>query len=466
MQVPILSGIYTDETANFINAYPVNMVPVPAATGLSSGYLRVADGASRLGPGEGTPRGGICWNGRLFRVSGTKLIEIDRDGTYMVRGDVGAGGPCSFVYSFDRLAIASGGRLYYWDGVALQQVVDLNLGVCRAVVWVDGYFVSTDGEFLVVTELSDPMTVDPFKYGSSEIDPDPIEAVLKLRNEVVAVNRYTIEFFKNVGGSGFPFQRIEGAQIQKGAIGPHAACIYSDTVAFLGGGRSDAPGIYLGVNGSVQKISTYAIDAILARQTEAALVTAVLEVHEFQARSHLWVRLLDRTLVYDIDSSRQAGVPVWFQLTTAKLGFGVYRVVDPVWCYDRWNVCDVNNGDIGVMTPDSARVFGEISRWEFATAMAYNEGRGALWNQLELICLAGRIETGDDPVISTSYTLDGETWSQERPIRAGVKGDRMRRLVWFQQGFMRNWRVQKFTGDSRSRISAARLEVQLEALAV
>jgi hypothetical protein len=118
------------------------------------------------------------------------------------------------------------------------------------------------------------------------------------------------------------------------------------------------------------------------------------------------------------------------------------------------------------MTPDSARVFGEIVRWEFATAMAYNEGRGALWNQLELVCLTGRIEAGDDPFISTAYTLDGETWSQERPIRVGVTGDRMRRLVWFQQGFMRNWRVQRFCGDSRARISAARLEVQLEALAV
>jgi hypothetical protein len=98
--------------------------------------------------------------------------------------------------------------------------------------------------------------------------------------------------------------------------------------------------------------------------------------------------------------------------------------------------------------------------------MAYNEGRSALWNQHELVCLTGRIEAGDDPVISTAYTLDGETWSQERPIRVGITGDRMRRLVWFQQGFMRNWRVQRFCGDSRARISAARLEVQLEALNV
>lgn len=466
MQIPILSGIYTDETANFLDAYPVNMVPVPSPTGLSNGYLRTADGAERLGPGEGQPRGGINWNGVLYRVSGTKLIRVAADGTYAVIGDVGAGGQVTMVYSFDRLAVASGGNLWYWDGALLQQVVDPDLGTCLAVVWVDGYFVSTDGEYIVVTELANPMDVDPLKYGSSEIDPDPIVTVLKLRNEVVAVNRHTIEFFNNVGGDGFPFQRIEGAQIQKGALGTHCAVVYDDTIAFLGGGRSDAPGVYLGVNGSAVKISTPVIDALLARNTEAGLVNSVLEVHQFQAHSHLWVRLRDRTLVYDIDSSKAAGAPVWFQLSTAKIGFDTYRVVDPVWCYDRWNVCDVDNGDLGILTPDSARVFGEVVRWEFATAMAYNEGRGALWNQLELVCLAGRVEAGDDPVISTSYSLDGENWSQPRPIRAGATGDRMRRLVWFQQGNMRNWRVQRFCGDSKTRISAARLEVQLEALAV
>lgn len=466
MQIPILSGIYADETANFLNAYPVNMVPVPSPTGLSNGYLRTADGATRLGPGEGTPRGGINWNGGLYRVSGTKLILVAADGTYSVLGDVGAGGRVTMGYSFDRLGIASRGSLFYWDGAALTQVVDPDLGTCLDFVWVDGYFMSTDGEYLIVTDLTNPLSVNPLKYGSSEIDPDPIVAVLKLRNEIAAVNRYTIEFFNNVGGDLFPFQRITGAQVQKGALGTHCACVYADSIAFLGGGRSDAPGIYLGVNGQAMKISTYAIDALLAQYPEADLVNTVLETHQFQAHPHLWVRLPDRTLVYDADTSQLAGMPAWFQLTTARMGFDTYRVVDPVWCYDQWNVCDVDNGDMGVMTPDSARVFGELVRWEFAAAMAYNEGRGALWNQLELVCLTGRVEPGDDPVISTAYSLDGENWSQARPIRAGVTGDRMRRLVWFQQGFMRNWRVQRFCGDSKARISAARFEVQLEALSV
>ncbi len=86
----------------------------------------------------------------------------------------------------------------------------------------DGYFLSTDGEFLIVTELNDPTQVNPLKYGSSEADPDPVNAVLKLRNEVYAINRNTIEVFDNAGGDLFPFQRIEGAQIQKGAIGTFA----------------------------------------------------------------------------------------------------------------------------------------------------------------------------------------------------------------------------------------------------
>jgi hypothetical protein len=84
---------------------------------------------------------------------GTKLVSVNLAGVETVLGDVGAGGQCSFAYSFDRLAITSGGKLWYWNGVNLLQVLDADLGTALAVVWVDGYFMTTDGEFLVVTEL-------------------------------------------------------------------------------------------------------------------------------------------------------------------------------------------------------------------------------------------------------------------------------------------------------------------------
>jgi len=89
-----------------------------------------------------------------------------------------------------------------------------------------------------------------------------------------------------------------------------------------------------------------------------------------------------------------------------------------------------------------------------------------LFTMLELVCLTGRVEAGEDPYISTSYSVDGATWSLERAIRAGMQGDRTRRLAWFQQGHLTSWRVQRFQGDSRALISVARLEVGLEPLMV
>jgi hypothetical protein len=465
VQIPILSGIYTDEAADFRTSYPVNLIPVAKGQGISAGYLRPADGiVASAFAGPGVSRGGIAWDGACYRVMGTSLVRIEADLSVTVLGDVGLGGQVTFDYSFDRLAVTSGGRLYYWDGALLTQVVDPDLGTALAVVWVDGYFMTTDGEYLVVTELADPTQVDPLKYGSSEIDPDPILTVLKLRNEVYAVNRHTIEVFQNIGGTGFPFQRIEGAQIQKGALGTFCATVYAEAIAFLGGGRNEAPAVYLGGNGQTAKISTREIDTILAGYTGAELAAAVLEVRGGAAGNHLWVRLPDRTLVYDAEASKAIGEPVWSVLTSTLIDFAAYRAVDPVWCYDRCLVADPLSTAHGYLDGTLSSHWGTDVRWEFGTAIIYNASRGAIIHELELVALPGRVAFGTDPQIATSYSLDGMTWSTERTIRAGAAGQRGQRLVWYRNGAMRNWRVQRFRGDSQAFVSFARLEAQLEPL--
>jgi hypothetical protein len=73
--------------------------------------------------------------------------------------------------------------------------------------------------------------------------------------------------------------------------------------------------------------------------------------------------------------------------------------------------------------------------------------------------------TSGTPQISTSYSLDGKSWSQDHFISAGGPGETRKRLVWRRQGFMRNFRVQRFRGTSSAKISFLRLEAQVEALA-
>lgn len=467
MQIQILNGIYTDNGPDLRTSYPVNLIPVPKQSGISNGFLRPADGLVANGSGPGIDRGGINWQGVCYRVMGTKLVTVASNGAVTELGDVG--GPVDSLvtmdYSFDRLAIASGGRLYYWNGTTLTQVTDPDLGVVLDVAWVDGYFMATDGEFLVVTELSDPTQVNPLKYGSSEVDPDPVVALLKLRNEVYALNRNTIEVFDNVGGEFFPFQRIDGAQIQKGVVGTFACCVYMELVAFLGSGRNEAPSIYLGANAQAQKISTQEIDEILLGYTETQLASVKLEARNDKSHQHLYVHLPDRTLVYDAAASDALGDQVWLTLTTSTEGFSQYRARNIVWAYDKWLVGDPQSSNVGYMVDTAGEHWGQIVRWEFGTMIVYNEGKGAIFNELELVSLTGRVAVGVDPKISTSYSLDGLSWSQDRYISVGTNGNTAKRLVWFQQGHMRNWRIQRFSGNSQAHLSFARLEAQLEGLA-
>jgi len=468
MEIPILNGVYTDDTqAEIRTNYPRNLIPVPMQSGISGGYLRPADGLVKNGEGPGVNRGGIERDGVCYRVMGTKLCSIAADGAVTVLGDVGGTDDnlVTMTYSFDLLAIASGQKLFYWNGTTVDQVTDPDLGPVLDVVWVDGYFMTTDGEFLVVTELLDPFAVNPLKYGSSEIDPDPVVALVKLRNEIYALNRHTIEVFDNVGGNLFPFQRVEGAQIQKGVIGTQACCVFVETLAFLGSGRNESPGIFMGVNAQANKISTKEIDEVLTDYTEVQLSTVKLEARNDRNHQHLYVHLPDQTIVFDFTASQATGSVVWFVLSSSTVGLARYKARDIVWCYNKWLIGDPTSSTIGYFENNIGSHYDEKVSWEFSTNIVYNEGRGAIFHELELVALTGRVAFGTNPVITTSYSVDGENWSQSRSIKVGTQGNRNKRLVWFQQGSMINWRIQRFRGESDAHISFARLEAQVEPLA-
>lgn len=472
MQISIVSGIYADESGDFRTSYPINLIPVPKEQGVSQGYLRPADGIEKLGEGPGIDRGGINWNGKLYRVMGNKLVAISEKGAVSELAYIAGTGQVTFDYSFDNLIIAGGGNLYYWNG-QLTQVNDPDLGKVVDALWVDGYTMTTDGEFLVVTDLNDPTTVNPLKYGSAEADPDPIKGLFKLHNEVYALNRYTIEVFNNRGasiGNFFPFERNEGAMIMRGVVGTYAAATYTvgdtDVIAFLGSGRNESPSVWVGVNAASTKIATREIDTLIQQYTEDQLSSVVMESRLNRGHYHLYVHLPDVTLVYDAKASAEIQKPVWFILSSSIAGMSTYRARNLVWCYNSWNVADPTSASYGRFVDSSGEHYGQKVGWEFGTTMMYNASMGAIINMMELVCLPGRVAFGTDPVVWTSYSEDGETWSQERSCKAGKQGDRNKRLTWLRQGRMANYRIQKFRGTSDAHLSFPRLEVQVEALSV
>jgi len=168
--------------------------------------------------------------------------------------------------------------------------------------------------------------------------------------------------------------------------------------------------------------------------------------------------------VNDFAATAELGTQVWFTLTSSTVGFSQYRARNLVWAYDKWLVGDPQSSNIGYLVQDTGHHWGQIVRWEFGTLIVYSEGKGALFKEMELVTLTGSVALGTDPMISTSYSVDGLGWSQDRSIRVGTTGNTKKRLAWFQQGHMRNWRIQRFRGDSQAHLSFIRLEAQIEAL--
>jgi hypothetical protein len=332
------------------------------------------------------------------------------------------------------------------------------------VQFIDGYFMTTDGIFLVVTELNDPFSVNPLKYGSAETDPDPIVGILQVRNEIYAMGRHTIEVFSNIGGELFPFGRIPGAQVQRGAIGTHACCFWNETIAFLGSGRNEAPAVYAVASGVAQKLSTREIDQQLALYTEEQLSLAVLEAKVSLGLKQLYIHLPDRTLIFDAGASQITEGPCWYYATTSLIGFQQYRARNMVWCYNQWIVADPQTPALGIFSDTLASHWGQVIGWEFNTSIIFNESRGVLFHELELVVLNGRSELGIDSTVWTSYSVDGETWSVEKGARVGRQGDRRKNITWLRNGYARDWRIQKFRGTSDAFLTVARLDMRVEPL--
>lgn len=487
MRISILAGIIADLGADFRTSYPLNLIPVPKQTGINEGYLRTAEGMVTFSATNNVPdnpagpikqpvdRGAITWNDVCYRVIGAYLVRINADGTDTVLGSVGFDGePVSMDYGFDYLSIGSAGDLYYYrTTTGLQQVTDTDLGTVVDHIWISGYYMTTDGDYLVTTELNDPFSVNPTKYGSSEAAPDKIKRLRRIRNEAVALNRYTTEFFQNVGGSGFPFQRVEGAMIPKGCVGTFASCYYLETFAFVGGGTDEATSVYVGAPGQAVKIATREIEIILADYTPEQQGTIVLESRAEKLHEFLYLHLPDRTMVYDAAASKALGEAVWFELSSVD-DSGVdtrYSARYFTYCYGKWLFGDILRSRIvGYLTDRDARQYGNEVPWQFDTPLLYNESRAAIIHELELVRLPGRPAAISPPperpaTIWLSYTDDGISWSTPRPSGSTKPGMTLARTIWRKLGRMQHYRGLRVRGMYNPYPDAlVRLEAVIEPL--
>jgi len=450
MQVPILAGM-TAIDGSFSASYPINLEPRAFESGLSKGQLVSTRGAVTVGTGPGKDRGGTVWNGTHYRVMGSMFCRVAVDGTVTELGDVGNDNrACGFDYGFDRLAIRSAGKLFYFIGAAPVAVTDPDLGEVRDMLWSDGYYVTTDGSYIVVTNLTDPTAVDPIKYGSAEEDPDMIVCLMKYQEEVLAVGRYTIQSFQNTGGLTFPFTVVQGAMIPYGAVGVDAKCMIAGAFAFVGSGRDEPIRLYVASGGTAKAISTREVDALLNAHPSPELIE--LEARVFGDEQILLVHLEDCTVGISLNTSAIAQDGAWFILHSGN--FAPYRLRHAVWCYGKHFVGDTDSAALGVLSTTDDRHFGDRPEWQFDAALMFNDGMAYIVNEVELF---GQFPTVDQAVFF-SMSRDGVLWSRE--VARRLSGDRAERVRWPVGARVPTMAAMRWRGQGRVAISRAEMQAE------
>lgn len=460
MEIPILSGVITDEQANINASLPINLEIIPSPASFSKAYLRSAPGVTAFGDYPGADFGGVIWNGTHYRTMDTMLVKVAQDGTTTAIGTAGIG-RTRFDYSFTHLMISRGKALYLYDGTTIQEVTDPDLGKSIDALWMRGQFVSTDGKSIVVTQISDPFSVDPNKYIGAEDDPDPIVGLLRIGTQLVALGGNTIQFFSYTGGSGFPFDANLNATISIGCVGRFGKVLYDNGFAWVGQRRNQQLGVWYSEGGDPVKLSTREVDERLANEPNPQSIQVEERTDHNERR--LYIHLSDCTLVYLKTASEALQSRVWYVAYGDRTQSRIYRPRHPVLAYGQWVVGFEDGVGLGVIDETTSKVKGAQIGWQFDTPLAYNESKGGIMHRIDLTGMPGR---GGPSTAFMSWTLDGETWSEERACAPIPSGGRTNSISWRPHKRFGTYLGLRFRGDSGALASWSRIDAEVEGLSV
>lgn len=461
-QISIVSGIYTNDIADYRQSYPVNYYPSVLQTGVSTAYLRPTPGAVEFATGNGAARGEVTLNGIHYRVTGASLVRVYSNGLTEEIGSIPGAGRVSIAKSFDRICIVADGQGFYWtEGGGLQQITDPNFTRAIDVIFIDGYFLFIDEQNIFNSSLSDPAVFDPLSFGSAEADGDQNVAIVKVRGEAYVCGQFTTEVFSNVGGSGFPFQRVPGAMVTKGVVGTHAAIEVEDAIIFVGSGEDENASVYASSGGAAQKIATDSIEKVLQEYSVAQLSDVHVESYEDGGSYFVLIHLPDQTLVYDLAGSKAAGAPLWH---VRKTNNGTYRLRGFSRVYGKWLVGDVLTSAIGELRNDYPTTYGVDDLREFTVPMAFVDGNSFVVHRAALYGLSGRTANSTNPKVSLSISRNGITWGQERWVESGKRGQFDFTPEWRQLGRMHSQMTMRFKVANGSFYTPARLQVDAEVI--
>ncbi|MCK5445296.1 MAG: hypothetical protein KAI73_06705 [Rhodospirillaceae bacterium] len=478
--LPIATGFYVSRSLPLAAQECINWYPtIVEGTALSDRTLFGTPGLREIattGVDKQVNRGSHVKGGIAYFVNGTLLYRLNR--TVGGGGDIFSIDALGVIPGSERVSMADngtqlmilvpGGDGFIFDesaGTPFQQITDLDFtanGAPQHVVYIDGYFaITTDTKKFIVSALNDGLSYDALDFGTAEADPDDIVAPIVHSNQLFIGGSETIEVFQNIGGSGFPFQRVEGFVIPTGIKAAFSIVQAGETFMFIGAGVNDSPSIMQFTGTSAQIVSTDAIDFILQGFTEDEIAQSFAWSYSQSGAHFVGFSLPTTTLVYDQKSKE------WHERRSQIIDASGTRNIrwrpnSLITAYGKVLVGDSEDGRIGEVDLDFFDEYdGEIIRRR-ATMPFSNDGNSFSMPMLELTMESGvgDFET-EDPQIRLAFSKDGKTFSSELTRSIGKAGEFDKRIIWRRLGRFPRMSVFQFTMSAKVKPVIIKLEADI-----
>jgi hypothetical protein len=457
LPLPIGFTFYQSESRPISSQRCVNWIPhVAESAAISTRALFQPLGLKQFAnTGLGINRGSITADGVPYFIQGNSLASLDVSGTVTNHGTITGSGGVSLAVNAKNadtgsqfiVIVVPGGNSYAFATVTnvLTQITDANFRTSDTVVFKDGFFVfsASAGDVYFNSNLNNPLVYNALDFGTAEISPDRIIALHVNHNELFIAGGETIELAQNVGGAGFPFQRIPGANVQKGLHAKFSLVEFDNTFCFVGGGKNELSAIWkITGSSSVQKISTDAIDTAIQNFTldeinDSFAITWAERGQFFAAFTFESDRIASRTFVYNATASQLLGERIWFEMQSG-LTDNRWNVQSIASAYGKLLVGDGTNGVIGEMDRDTLSYYGEPIYRHMATQPFDSDGLPIFGGEFEATFQAGvglTVGQGSDPVVRMDKSDDGgHTFNSETKRKLGKIGEYGHRAIWRRQG--------------------------------
>lgn len=382
----------------------------------------------------------------MFVIVGNILYEVNNAGNFTNRGSITPGS--NFVAMEDnskQLIIVDGtqGWIYTPATTTLAKITDPNFNQSATSVCFDsGYFFvdnnpANTGQFNKSASY-DGTTWSSTDFGIFSSSSNQLIRVYSFGGLIILFGSLNLEFWQNVGGSGFPYTYYKGAASPYGLAARWSVAPVENTIVFLGQNQQGQVSIFMLQGFEPVRISNQDIDSILATFTVVSDAVAMGYVSDGHIVYQITFPNAKRSFIYDNTSNEWGEVQTGVGETgrhLANLGIGFNG---EFYCGD---------ATIGKIYQFSTKTYtdnGATIPRVLQTRHIFQDNNIIGIDELVLDMETGvglQSGQGSNPQIMLQVSKDnGRTWGNERWVSFGKVGQyRDHRAVWRRFGSGRDF---------------------------